>query len=112
MRKMLSLPSRRRRVFAAVLATPFLSTAMSVAAADPVPVTTLAHGCMGCHAAPAVEGSGIRTLAGRDADDLLAAMQEYRAPGGTASTSMHRVIGGYSDAELQALADHFAGQEP
>jgi len=68
-----------------------------------------AEGCYGCHG-PAGAGAGaIPAIAGRDAADLRAAMLAFRAnerPG----TIMGRVARGYTEAEIAAIADHFARQ--
>lgn len=68
-----------------------------------------AEGCLGCHG-PAGSGQGsVAALAGRDANELAAAMRAFRAnerPG----TIMGRIARGYTDAEITALADYFAAQ--
>lgn len=70
-----------------------------------------AQGCLGCHG-PAGTGAGaIPALAGRPAGELVAAMQAYR-DGTRPGTIMPRIAGGYTAAEIGAVAAFFAGQRP
>jgi sulfide dehydrogenase cytochrome subunit len=66
-----------------------------------------AQGCVGCHGANGAGiGSNIR-LAGREAAEIEAALRAFRAnerPG----TIMPRIARGYTDAEITAVAAHFA----
>ena len=66
-----------------------------------------AEGCYGCHG-PAGQGAGaIPALAGRDAAELRASMAAFRANERPA-TIMGRVARGYTEAEVAAMAEHFA----
>jgi cytochrome subunit of sulfide dehydrogenase len=86
---------------AAILAT--LLLAAPAAAQAPL----AAEGCLGCHG-PAGEGAGgIPALASRDAAELRAAMIAFRANERPA-TIMGRIARGYTDAEIAAMAEHFA----
>lgn len=76
------------------------------AAAGPVPL--VAQGCLACHG-PAGGGAGaVPPIAGRDAAELRALLLAFRA-GERRATIMDRLARGYSEAELAAIADHFAG---
>ncbi len=89
------------RFVAALLA----AFAMSAPAAAQAPLA--AEGCYGCHGPGGTGAGGIPALAGRDAAELRAAMIAFRAnerPG----TIMGRVARGYTEAEIAAVADHFA----
>jgi sulfide dehydrogenase cytochrome subunit len=46
-------------------------------------------------------------IAGRDREELAATMAAFRADGRPA-TIMNRIARGYTDAEIAALANHFA----
>jgi cytochrome c553 len=49
-------------------------------------------------------------LAGRKADDIVAAMQAFRA-GQKPATVMDRIAKGFSDAEARAIADWLGAQQ-
>ncbi len=66
-----------------------------------------AQGCLGCHGLGGTGSAPVPGIAGRPAADLSAAMVAFRAnerPG----TIMGRIARGYTDAEIAALAAHFA----
>lgn len=66
-----------------------------------------AEGCYGCHGPSGTGAGGIPAIAGRDAAELRAQMLAFRAnerPG----TIMGRIARGYTDAEIAAIAEHFA----
>ncbi|MEM7497720.1 MAG: sulfide dehydrogenase [Pseudomonadota bacterium] len=65
----------------------------------------LAQACSGCHVAGG--GAAIPAIAGRDAGELAELLLAYRND--TAEgTIMNRLAKGYTEAELRALATHFA----
>jgi cytochrome c553 len=66
-----------------------------------------AASCMACHGTDGkAEGTGL-SLHGRSADDLYAALLAYRN-GGRVGTIMHKHAKGYTEAELQRIAQVFA----
>jgi len=67
-----------------------------------------AAACTGCHSASAA-ASPFRRLAGLDAAGIVKAMQDYRA-GRRPATVMDRISRGYSDEEIQDIADWYARQ--
>jgi cytochrome c553 len=83
-----------------------------VALAAPAAAQTLAppgaSACSGCHA-PAQLGLPVVPIRGRDAKDIMQAMQEFRS-GQRAATVMDRIAKGFSDAETQAIAAWLAAQ--
>jgi sulfide dehydrogenase cytochrome subunit len=82
-----------------------LALAFPAAAAAQAPLA--AQGCLGCHGATGAGSAAIPGLAGRPAAELSAAMLAFRAnerPG----TIMGRIARGYTDAEIAAMAAHFA----
>ena len=68
-----------------------------------------AEGCYGCHGPGGAGAGGIPAIAGRDAAELRAAMLAFRANERPA-TIMGRIARGYTDAEIAAVAEHFARQ--
>ena len=69
-----------------------------------------ASACSGCHLAPQ---AGVVTMVppihGREATEIVAAMQEYRA-GLRAATVMDRLARGFSDDEIRTIADWLSMQ--
>ncbi len=88
---------------AAILA---LAAAFAPASAQgPAPLA--AEGCIGCHGPDGRGVAGGIPIAGRDRAELIAIMTAFRAnerPG----TIMGRIARGYTDAEIAAVAEHFA----
>ena len=72
--------------------------------------TYLAGMCMSCHRA-GDQGSAIPSLAGRDAADLIAALQAYRT-GTRQDALMRAVASSLSELESADVAAYFARQEP
>ncbi|HEV2605850.1 MAG TPA: cytochrome C [Microvirga sp.] len=66
--------------------------------------------CSGCHVAP---GAGVATtippIHGRDAAEIVAAMQEFRS-GQRPATVMDRLSRGFSDDEVRAIAAWLSAQ--
>jgi cytochrome subunit of sulfide dehydrogenase len=69
-----------------------------------------ASSCSGCHAAGAMVATPVPRLAGRKADEVVARMQAFKS-GQMQSTIMNRIAKGFSDAEVQAIADWYAQQQ-
>ena len=70
-----------------------------------------AQGCLGCHGLGAAGAAPVPGIAGRPAADLAAALIAFRSnarPG----TIMDRIARGYTEAEIAALAAHFASLPP
>lgn len=90
---------RREAAFAlSLLLTPAAAMAQAPLAAQ---------GCLGCHGADASGVTPVAGLAGRPAAELVAAMNAFRANERPA-TIMGRIARGYTDAEIAAMAAHFA----
>jgi len=94
-----------RALLAAVLIAGATHAFAKTPAATPGPIA--AEGCLGCHG-PAGSGSGpIVALAGHDQAEMIAAMAAFRN-NERAGTIMGRVARGYTEAEIAAIAAHFA----
>ena len=90
---------------AAALALPF-----SVRAApDDRPVRVWAGACAACHGTDGHAQAGMTSLAGRNADELYTLLIEFKRDVRPA-TVMHQHAKGYTDEELQRLAQWFAAQ--
>ena len=69
-----------------------------------------AASCSGCHAAGARVDTAVPRLIGRSAAELAAGMQAFKS-GQKPCTVMGRIAKGFSDAEMQAIADWYAAQK-
>ena len=69
-----------------------------------------AASCSGCHPANAGVETAVPRLAGRNAAELVAQMQAFRA-GQRPATVMDQIAKGFSDAEVQAIAGWYAEQK-
>ena len=84
-----------------------LSASAAASAADSPPG---AAGCSGCHASnPRVE-TPVPALVGRPAADTSAAMIAFKS-GQRPGTIMDRIAKGFSDEEIAAIAQWYAGQK-
>ena len=78
---------------------------------SPPGVRALAANCAACHGTNgrASPGSTLAGLAGKPKEELLTAMNQFKA-GKKPATLMHQISKGYTDAEIEALADYFSRQ--
>jgi len=84
-----------------------LSVAPAFAAGEPPPG---AIACSGCHASKSGVDSAVPRLVGRKADDIVTAMTAFKT-GQRPATVMDRLAKGFSDAEIRAIAEWYAGQK-
>ena len=70
---------------------------------------TWAATCAACHGSDGRAQGAIPPLAGRDAEQILRALQELKTGQRPAATVMHQHARGYSDDELRRIAQAFAG---
>ena len=90
--------------------TALLMIASSAAAESPPPAPSGAASCSGCHAPAGVAGL-VPSIAGRPADEIVAAMTAFRADQ-RPSTVMNRIAKGFTDEDIRAIADWLAaGQD-
>src|SRR5215510_5101104 len=95
-----------RRLWLCILALG--ATTETVLAASPEPPPG-ASSCSGCHA-PRRFDTAVPPLAGRQAADILAQMQAFKS-GQKPATVMDRIAKGFTDAEIEAIADWYARQK-
>jgi cytochrome c553 len=97
----------KHTIYAAPLVVICLSAAQAQSpVAAPVPAGAAA--CSGCHA-PAALRLPVPPLAGRNADEIVGAMQEFRS-GKREATIMNRIAKGFSDEETRAVATWLSAQ--
>jgi sulfide dehydrogenase cytochrome subunit len=91
----------------AALAILWLSTS-AASAIDVAP--TGAAACSGCHPASRAVETPFTRLNGRNAADIVTAMQEFRG-GQRPGTVMDRIAKGFTDDEIKAIAAWYAAQK-
>jgi cytochrome c553 len=70
-----------------------------------------ASSCSGCHAADASVATPVPRIAGRSAAEIAAHMQAFKT-GQMPSTVMGRIARGFTDAEVEAIAEWYSRQKP
>jgi cytochrome subunit of sulfide dehydrogenase len=66
--------------------------------------------CTGCHATNAAAETPVPKIAGRNAEEMVAAMAEFRS-GAKPSTVMGRIAKGFTDDEMRPIAAWLAAQK-
>ena len=84
-----------------------VSLATAQAASSEPPAGAAA--CTGCHPANTGVETPVPRLAGRNAADIVAAMQAFRS-GQTPAMVMDRIAKGFTAEEIQAIAAWYAAQ--
>ena len=84
-------------------------TGTQAAAAEDLAARSWAASCASCHGTNGRSAGDVPSIAGRSKGDLLAILKEFKA-GKRKATIMHQYARGYSDAELERIADYFSQQ--
>ena len=93
----------------AILVAPILNAPKAQAAAD-VTTRQMAASCFACHGTSGNSVGGTPVLAGSKRAHFIKQMQDFKS-GARPATVMHRHAKGYSDTEIEKLADYFAAQK-
>ncbi|SHG80986.1 c-type cytochrome [Pollutimonas bauzanensis] len=81
----------------------------AAAAESTFDVTVLAAACANCHGTDGRSPGGIPSIAGRPEAILSSQLQAFKSDAPPANTTiMNRLVRGFSDDELNALARHFS----
>ncbi len=83
------------------------AAAVGTAQAEVSQVRVWAAACANCHGTMGKAEQGMESLAGKDKDELLQKMLDFKT-GKKPATIMHQLSKGYSDEQLQQLAAYFA----
>lgn len=104
-----------------VLAAPLAAQAAGPAAPPPAAAPTtlsaqdislLAGTCVNCHGPDSRSSGGIPALRGASAAHLLQRLQAFKAGTAPHTTVMTRLMKGYDDQQIQALAQWFSKEAP
>jgi sulfide dehydrogenase cytochrome subunit len=93
----------------------------SILVASALGAATLAHAqvdqvkvwaaaCANCHGTNGHAEPGMAVLAGKNANDMLQSLLDFKS-GRKPATIMHQISKGYTDDELRAIAAYFAAQK-
>lgn len=85
-----------------------LLTINNTAIAEVTEGAMLSNSCSACHGTDGKSPGAIPSLYGKSASFISQSLKEFRA-GSKPSTVMGRHAKGYSDKEIQLIADYFAG---
>jgi len=96
-------------VAAVVVAIPALIAAPTWAQSEADAARYVAGNCANCHGTTGVARGGMPSLAGQKKEQIAARVREFR-DGKRASTLMHQIAKGYSDAQIDAIAEQIARQ--
>ncbi len=100
---------KAKLIAGAVLAGSILASSSAFAGLDRAEM--LANTCAGCHGPNGVSaGPATPSIAGMSRDYFIESMHAYAA-GDRPSTIMMRIAKGYSDADIEAMADYFSKQK-
>ena len=100
-----TLPLLHGFLLAAVIA----SVSPNAQAAD-TQARQLAASCSACHGTNGHSVGGTPVLAGLNREQFVRHMQDFKS-GARPATVMHRHANGYSDGEIDKMADFFAAQK-
>lgn len=92
------------------LAIGLLGAAALGAQAQPSQVRVWAAACANCHGTDGRAQSGMEALAGKDKDEMLQKLLDFKS-GRKPATIMHQLSKGYSDEQLKEIVAYFAAQK-
>lgn len=87
-----------------------LSTAALWAQAEVNQVRVWAAACANCHGTDGRALQGMEALAGKDKDEMLQKLLDFKS-GRKPATIMHQLSKGYSDEQLAQIVAYFAAQK-
>lgn len=85
-------------------------SAVATAGAQDYEARSWAASCASCHGTDGRTPNAVPALAGRSKADLLAVLKEFKGGQRKTATIMHQYAVGYSDQQLERIADYFSRQ--
>ena len=95
---------------AVVCAVTFTAIPVAVSGEALPPGSQLAASCAMCHGTQGRSVGGNEPLAGMAKEELIRKFTEFRS-GAKPATVMHQIAKGYTDAQLDLVAEYFAAQK-
>jgi cytochrome subunit of sulfide dehydrogenase len=107
-----TLKKRRNLMVARSLALLVSLAAVSAtaAAADPNQARDLAATCASCHGTNGKSVGGMEPLDGEKKQKIIDKINEYKS-GAKPATIMHQIAKGYTDQQMELIADYFSQQK-
>jgi cytochrome c553 len=99
----------KRELIGAGVVALLLGHAPSWAQTDANAARYIAGNCANCHGTFGVAKGGMPSLAGQKKDQIAARVREFR-DGKRAATVMHQLAKGYTEAQIDAIAEQIARQ--
>ena len=90
-------------------ASSFLALGPALAQGDAGSGRYVAANCADCHGTNGIAKGAMPSLAGQKREYIVEQMRAFR-DGKRPATVMHQLSKGYTDAQIDAVADHFARQ--
>lgn len=100
----------RGRIISGVIAGLFAGLAWQACAAENVNGRNWAATCTGCHGTNGYSQGGMPNLAGLQKAYIVNAMREFKT-GAREATVMHQHAKGYTDEQIERIAEFFAAQK-
>ncbi len=88
----------------------FAGLSGSAIAQDPNLARNLAATCANCHGTNGHAVAEAKKLAGEPAESIIQTMAEFRS-GDKPATIMHQIVKGYTEEQIELIANYFAAQE-
>lgn len=93
-----------------MLAAGLAASSLAAAQGAPMQLRSWAAACAACHGTNGQALPGMPAIAGAPRDELVRKLLDFKA-GRAPATVMHQLARGYSDEQLQQLADYFSAQQ-
>lgn len=87
-----------------------LRSAAADVSAQPTEARLWAASCASCHGTNGQSAGPVPALAGRSKSELLSLLMAFKERRREGATIMHQYAAGYTDTQLERIAEHFSRQ--